>query len=878
MEQNGKSGSNSVKRAASIVRCVCLTAAVTFAISTGPAPVHAQSLPPGIGPDSAEVVAGAPYAAGGFHRTMLGSNYRDLWTTPVKLPVLHLDRFAGGVTATKVGGGKQTRSLRLATSDSVEYVFRPIYKVGVNLPDDFEGSLVWWIFHDAGSASHPAATVAAHPIVDVAGVRRPNSVLVVMGDDPRLGEFKKEFAGLAGTIEEYPSMPAGGGVPFAGALEILDAEEMLDTLNKDPAIRVDARTMLRARLVDLFLGDNDRHADQWRWAQLTAGGRFEPIARDRDKVYLSYEGFLLTLARMSAPALVRFLPKYPNPTALFENATDFDRRILGGLDKSVWDSTARDLQRELTDAVIESSIASMPVEYQQGSRHLIPILRARRDSLHSAAMRYYGQLFKVADVHATDAADKAAITRNPNGTVRVTLQSGDDAPWFDRNFDPVDTREIRVYLHGGDDNAVVSGAVATSIPLRIIGGKGTNTLADESTVGGRRSVAKIYDQGTVTDVKYAPDTLLEKSSYVDALNSYYNRRPWVHAFGGLVPPQKDFGSKIKPVFGLKTGHGLGLVPKIGIARYGYGFRKVPYANMIQADVAMSTATRGIRAEIIGDKRFTSSDVHVPFAASMSQLEVIQFRGFGNDIPEDDDEFFDVRQKQWSFRPALGFSFAPGSDISIGPVVRYTTTDSTRSGFLALSKPYGFSTFGQAGAQIALEYDSRILPDTTKPRFIAELTGSAYPATWDVSSAYEAIEGFAVGYATIPFLTKPVIALRGGGKKLYGDFPYFDAAFLGGGSSFRTEHRQRFAGDASLFGSAELRVPLFSFPLIFPTNVGLLGFADAGRVYFEGDSPGGWHTAAGGGFWVGVVNAATNVNVLFTNRSNRRVMVSLGFAY
>jgi hypothetical protein len=847
---------------------VSMTAAIT--------PLDAQTPRPGIGPDTAEVVAGPVFAAGGFHRSMLGANYRDLWTKRVRLPVLHLDKFAGGVIPTRVGGGKQTRSLRLATPDSVEYVFRPIYKTGVNLPDDFEGTLAWWIFRDAGSSAHPAATVAAIPMMDLAGVRHPNSVLVIMGDDPRLGEFRKEFAGVAGAIEEYPSIPKGGGVAFAGAIEILDAEELLDTLNKDPAVRVDDRTMLRARMVDLFVGDNDRHADQWRWAQITEGGPFQAIARDRDKVFLSYEGFLLNLARMAVPKLVKFSPRYSNPTALFQNATDFDRRILGGLDKSVWDSTARDLQRELTDSLLEGSIAAMPAEYREGSKRLLPILRVRRDSLHSAAMRYYGQLFRVADVHGTDAADKATVTRNANGTVRVMLRSGDQAAWFDRTFDPGDTKEIRVYLHGGDDSASVIGAVATSIPVRVIGGNGTNTLTDESAVGGQRSVTKFYDEGAVSDVKYEKDSLAEERSYVTALNSYYNRRPWVHAFGRLVPPQKDFGAKFKPVGGLKSGHGLGLVPKVGIARYAYGFRKVPYASMIQADIAMSTATRGIRAEIIADKRFTSSDVHVPVIASMSQLEVIQFRGFGNDIPEDDDPFFDVKQKMWTFTPGLGFSFAPGSDISIGPIVRYTNTDST--GFLALSRPYGFSTFGQVGAQLALHYESRILPDTTRPRLIVDLIGAGYPATWDVESAYESVEGEAVGYMTIPFLTKPVIAVRAGGKKLFGDFPYFDAAFLGGGSSYRVEHRQRFAGDASVFGSAELRLPLFTFPLITPTKVGVLGFADAGRVYFDDDSPGGWHTALGGGLWVGVIRDALNVNVLYTNRSSRRVIVSLGFAY
>ena len=857
-----------------LVRAICIS---LVGIGAATQPAWAQTgFPAGIGPDSATVVIGEDFAAGGFHRAMLGDNYRDLWTRQVRLPVLHLSTFAGGVKALRVSGGKQTRSLRIAGPDSVEYVFRPIYKEGVNLPDEWKGSLVYSIFRDAGSASHPGATAAAVPTVTLSGALHPDPILVVIGDDPNLGEFRKEFAGLAGSFEAYPTVPSTGAPHFANAVEILEAEELLDTLNKDPGIRVDARTLLRTRMVDMLLGDNDRHADQWRWAQLTPGGMFEPIARDRDKVFLDYEGALLGIARIAAPALVKFEARYPNPSALFENATNFDRRLLGGLDKSVWDSTARSLQNEITDAVIDQTIAAMPREYAAGSTDLIPILRTRRDSLHVVAMRYYGQLFKVADVHGTDAADVATVNRNVNGSVRVQLQSGSGTPWFDRTFDPADTREVRVYLHGGDDQARVTGSVNSSIPVRIIGGNGTNTFTDESSVAGRRSPTKLYDVGTVTDVKYGRDSILEEHSYVDALNSYYNRRPWVHSFGRLAPPDKDYGSRFKPVVGLKTGHGLGLVPKIGIAHYSYGFRKTPYANMVQATAAFSTVTKGWKVELLGDKRFTSSDIHLPLIASMSQLEVIEFRGFGNDVPEDTDPFFDVKQKMWTFNPGIGFSFAPGSDISIGPIVRYTKTDSV--GFLGLTRPYGFSTFGQAGGAVTLHYDSRILPDTAKPRFIVDFMGAGYPATWDAESAYESVEGTAVAYMTIPFLTKPVIAVRGGGKKLFGDFPYFDAAFLGGGSSYRTEHRQRFAGDASMFGSAELRVPLFDFPFITPTNVGVLGFADAGRVYVDGDSPGGWHTAMGGGFWVAAVNAATNVNVLFTNNPERKVMVSLGFHY
>ena len=52
---------------------------------------------------------------------------------------------------------------------------------------------------------------------------------------------------------------------------------------------------------------------------------------------------------------------------------------------------------------------------------------------------------------------------------------------------------------------------------------------------------------------------------------------------------------------------------------------------------------------------------------------------------------------------------------------------------------------------------------------------------------------------------------------------------------------------------------------------------AGKGYYSYDV-GGWHTAAGGGFWVGFLNPGRSVNVLFTNRKQRRVTTSFGFAF
>ena len=166
----------------------------------------------------------------------------------------------------------------------------------------------------------------------------------------------------------------------------------------------------------------------------------------------------------------------------------------------------------------------------------------------------------------------------------------------------------------------------------------------------------------------------------------------------------------------------------------------------------------------------------------------------------------------------------------------------------------------------------------QPRFVLDVLGSGYPGMGDVGTPNEALDGWAAAFFTLPVPKKPVLALRAGGKKLWGPFPYFDAAFLGGSESFRAEERQRWAGDASAYGTTELRVPLAKFPFIVPLDVGAIGFADMGRVYVNGQSPGGWHDAEGGGFWVGYLNPGRNLNVLFTNRKGRRIVTTFGFAF
>ncbi|MDL1892255.1 hypothetical protein FBQ87_05105, partial [Sphingobacteriales bacterium CHB3] len=88
---------------------------------------------------------------------------------------------------------------------------------------------------------------------------------------------------------------------------------------------------------------------------------------------------------------------------------------------------------------------------------------------------------------------------------------------------------------------------------------------------------------------------------------------------------------------------------------------------------------------------------------------------------------------------------------------------------------------------------------------------------------------------------------------------------------------RFAGDASLTGSAELRFDLFRTKILLPTQVGIFFFGDAGRVYLQGKSPKGWHADVGGGVSLAPLSRELTLSVS-VGSSVEGVFVNGGFGF
>jgi len=406
-------------------------------------------------------VAGPEYERSFLGRQALGNNYRELWKTPVEVPLLNLRHYAGGLRPVRTVGGGQTLGLAFAGTDGRAYTFRPVSKDGTrHLAADQQGSLSAQIHRDQGSAAHPASSIIVTPLASAAGVLHTTPRLVIMPDSPLLGEFQETFAGALGTIDVFPQAASESTPGFAGALEIISTDELFERLRKHPDERIDASGYVRARLFDAFIGDWDRHGGNWRWAKLRGRAEWVPLPEDRDLAFASYEGIMLFWARFFDPRLITFRASYPSAEGLMRQSASIDAVVLSSVPGWIWEVTALDLAKRLSNEVIDQAIDRMPVSYQPiNAETLRANLRGRRDRLPAMADSVYRLLSRDVDIHVTDTPEWIAVQWLPGGDLVVRVTEGRaETPWFERRFRRGETERVRIVGPYGDDYVSFQGS------------------------------------------------------------------------------------------------------------------------------------------------------------------------------------------------------------------------------------------------------------------------------------------------------------------------------------------------------------------------------------------------------------------------------------
>ena len=866
------------------------------------------------GAGSRQVVIAPAYKKGGLERCLWGSDYRALWAAPIAVEVLDLKTFAGGLKPLFRVGGQETKGLAMKGGDGRDYTFRGIDKDPTQiLPEDLRDTWARSIVQDQIAAQHPAAPFIADELMAAAGILRTPQRLMVMPDDPALGEFRKDFAGLVGQVYEFPGAKSDKNPGFQGATELLKHDAFYKRMEADPKDRPDARAFLKARLFDILIGDWDRHRDQFRWAKFPGQPFWRPIPDDRDQAFSRYEGFVLTLARSRIPILENYQATYPGMTGLTWNGREQDRELLAGLERPVFKEVASELQAAITDAVIERAARRMPAEYfKVDGERLIRDLKGRRDRLGEAADAFYAHIADKVKVYLTDAPEYVEVKRLSGGDTLVTVSRlGEDGkptgePFYRRTLHPGETQEVQVYLRGGNDR-VVTLEGSGGIHLRVIGGPGRDVV-DDSKGGGTRFYAE--DGGQLVAGK---GSSLDRGHYTPPPPP--KNAPWI--------PPRDWGHNTFWIPWLSYGADLGAFVGLGLDTQAFGFRKDPYASRHIVRAGWSFGDRTFRADYRAQFRLENSGWTTGWYAYASGVESSRFFGFGNETDDGDNQnsaFFKVKQQQYAFTPTLGIPLAKQLTLSLGPSLKYASNKHRDENTLInLTRPYGYGNFGELGATGVLELDSREAASRnpggvalrsigyTRGGALVQVRGQVWPKAWDVKETFGSLDGSLAVFLTPGSSAKaPTLALRAGGKKVFGSYPFFEAAYLGGGlggidtaagvgaagdEPIRGLQRHRYAGDAALYGNADLRLYVSRFHLLLPGEWGVFGFGDGGRVYLEGHispllglapslgSSDKWHYGYGGGLWFAWLDRANTLSIAYARSELRNAFYfKAGFAF
>lgn len=838
-------------------RVIVLAAVVALFGSFGEAVAQEAAAPADTGRVAADravpgavvrVVPSASYRAGGFHRFLLGSGYRDLWAVPIDVEVLDLDAFAGGLVPVERGGGAQTRSLRLRGADGATYLFRSVDKDATQSLDPvIQESLAADILQDQISHILPSSALVVEPILEAAGVLHAVPTLYVMPDDPRLGEFRQTFAGMLGVVEIRPNEAEEGGEGFAGSERIVGSESFLDRIEDDQDDRIDGAAYLRARLLDVLVGDWDRHPDQWRWAAFDSADVrwWRPIPRDRDWAFSRIDGMMALAVAGIWPHYTGFRPGFPPAWRATWSARKLDRELLSGLGRDTWVGVARDLQARLTDEVLDEAVARMPAPHRDRiGTGVADALRQRRDGLVAFAESWYAVLAEDVDVYATDEEELAIATFGADGSVRLTLAPAEDdgtaagPPFFDRTFFPAETDEVRLYLRGGEDHFVSSGDAQGGVVVRAIGGGGDDRF------GALTGTVRHYDDRGDNEGPGIDETEYDRPRDTTSPSHAAFARDW----GSLVARTPT--AAFDPDNGLILGGSVNWIE--------YGFRRHPYARRFGVSAALGTLTGLPRIAVQLELPAVSPGVGFLAEAVVSGLERDHFYGFGNETPgedpdgEDGDRFF--RAERWDTRVGarLRWAAAEALRLEAGPFVRVTRDREEEARLVGLSAPYGSGPFEEAGFEASARWDALDHPPYPEHGMSVEVKGLAAPAVLDVVEAFARAEADLRAYLTIGAPFEATLGLRGHGAHVWGDAPYHEAPSIGGRTSVRGLRSDRYTGDSSASGTAELRVPLAHFRALVPGEIGLLGLADVGRVWVDFEDSSTWHSAAGGGVWVAVL--------------------------
>lgn len=813
------------------------------------------------------------------HRFFFGESYRKLWATPVRMRIIDLQKEHGGMTVLQLGGGMETRSLRLRDASGREWALRTVQKFPERkLADNLKKTIVKDIVQDQIATSHPYSSLVVPPLAEALGIPHANPEIVYVGDDPALGEYRKDFKNAVYLIEERSPL---------GYEKSDNTIKVQRKIQEDNDTRAAQNLVLRSRLLDFILGDYDKHEDNWRFVEVEDTKRDEkvyvPVPRDRDKVFYKTSGLFPWI--LSHQWLKANIQPYQEEIRAVDQwniyQRYFDRYFLNGLNEKDWKEEIKYVQEKITSSLLKEALQRMPASiYAEGGEETLRIAIARRDNLNKSALDYYRYLAKIVEIPGSDKKEYFEINHKKNGNIELTIhnikKNGEKGrKIYHRTFNKESTAEIRMYGMGGEDVFDVIGETRSPITVRMIGGDDKDRFQINEQLRDR-SKTFIYDRSD--EPNELPSSALAKLRLSkDTTVNQYNKTSFIFdRFGPLVHLNYNIDQ------GIQFGAGL-LWEK-------QGFRKEPYASKQEFWVDYSTGRKSFILSYAGDfKKIAGNNNFKVNANFLGPNNLSNFFGLGNNTAfiDDDSKGMSYYRNRYDYLTADFQLYQTLDKWTVGGGLATEFYTSSRSGninrFLNdfnLSNPQAdvFADRFYAGLLAEVKYDSR--DNVSMPKkgiyWNTRISGNQQVNGEHLRYGKAQTE---LRYYINPGQSGFVIANRLGGGTTFGDPEFFQQMQLGGIHNLRGFHTNRFTGKSMLYYNLDLRLKLFDFTsYIVPGSVGLLGFNDFGRVWQPGISSKTWHYGYGGGIYIVPADLILIQAAVGFSRESTLPYISIGFNF
>ncbi|SHG19401.1 hypothetical protein SAMN05444362_11737 [Dysgonomonas macrotermitis] len=799
-----------------------------------------------------------------FYNTLWGTHYRDIYLTPVRVPIVDLLMTHGGLSLVKQV--PHANGLFMKNAQGELFLIKLV-----------GGSTTFWqssFFQDIYNKKEFKETYLDKFIGDAYTITNPYSFLVAdhLASDLNLSSYNPHLYYIPknattdtvadGTCISDRLVALYDLKAFSQDSTIRTTDEVLKKMRENKSYFVDQEEYIRECLLAMLIGDWNRIPENWRWREKQHGDSlvFSPIVIDRNHAFTKVDGLFLKpmLGVLNLGSISNYDDEFKKAKRSNSLGLALDVTLTSRSGKDVWLKEAKLIQSELTDGKINEAFDRFPEEIRGAETEKIKSdLKKRKSQLAEIAGNYYDFLQKTPVIVGTTGDDHFEIEQLSKDSLLISISN--DSVIKSQYQKVFNERSSEIWIYGldGDDRFEVKGDRKKSIPVLLIGGKGNNSYNVED---GNR--IKIYDY---KNYKKEADTLNNAKVLLTDVES-------VHQYDYQKLKYSTFDFTPMGIYDSDLGLSLGAYATYTM----YGFKRVPYTyrHRLGFNYAQGFSYLGFFPPF--DERFNL----IVQASLSTPNNFYNFFGFGNHTPGYKDEknsFNQVKIDKYNIAPSLYWRLNEKHRlVGTASFELFQLKDKYDEGrYINQIYEHGDPIFkSKTFLDLGLTYEiGKELSETvSKVQFSTTLGWKLNLGEADRNFTYWK----ASGGVNVNITDRLVFATELNGNVLFTDkYEFYQASTV----KLRGYRDNRFVGKQSYYQFTDLRLDLGRLDNPFtPLDYGIFAGFDYGRVWYPEESSKDWHTSCGGGFWLTFFKKYTGKFSYFGSKDGGRFYINLGMGF